>query len=254
MFVVQVVPGETALAFYRAKNPTDKPITGISTYNVVPFEAGQYFNKIQVVQQVLRHGSLHLSCVLGDKRTFLSSLHSVSALRSSAWTLTRRWTCPSSSTSTRSSTRTPGCPEWTPSLCPTPSSRPRRVRSCLCPDTATTDPAHRVDRPDAGPDSLPYHLWKPWNSSVQLSVIKKSWKKMIDLWKVIKNSFVLESWMKPAVEAPREEDWVRRVFLRFRRCWTDDKWNSVDVTSEQRRRRNVELLLFVSALMSERLY
>lgn len=49
MFVVQVVPGETALAFYRAKNPTDKPITGISTYNVVPFEAGQYFNKIQVV-------------------------------------------------------------------------------------------------------------------------------------------------------------------------------------------------------------
>lgn len=44
---VFVVPGETALAFYKAKNPTDKPITGISTYNVVPFEAGQYFNKIQ---------------------------------------------------------------------------------------------------------------------------------------------------------------------------------------------------------------
>uniref|UniRef100_A0A3Q3JQA8 Cytochrome c oxidase assembly protein COX11, mitochondrial n=1 Tax=Monopterus albus TaxID=43700 RepID=A0A3Q3JQA8_MONAL len=42
-----VVPGETALAFYTAKNPTDKPIIGISTYNVVPFEAGQYFNKIQ---------------------------------------------------------------------------------------------------------------------------------------------------------------------------------------------------------------
>ena len=33
--------GETALAFYTAKNPTDKPIDGISTYNVVPFEAGQ---------------------------------------------------------------------------------------------------------------------------------------------------------------------------------------------------------------------
>lgn len=48
----QVVPGETALAFYRAKNPTDKPIIGISTYNVVPFEAGQYFNKIQVKQSV----------------------------------------------------------------------------------------------------------------------------------------------------------------------------------------------------------
>lgn len=42
-----MVPGETALAFYTAKNPLDKPVTGISTYNVVPFEAGQYFNKIQ---------------------------------------------------------------------------------------------------------------------------------------------------------------------------------------------------------------
>ena len=63
--VVYVHPGETALAFYTAKNPTDKwvqyyvtviplllpflcrPIDGISTYNVVPFEAGAYFNKIQ---------------------------------------------------------------------------------------------------------------------------------------------------------------------------------------------------------------
>ena len=32
---------------FQAKNPTDKPIDGISTYNVIPFEAGQYFNKIQ---------------------------------------------------------------------------------------------------------------------------------------------------------------------------------------------------------------
>ncbi|KAG5854309.1 cytochrome c oxidase assembly protein COX11, mitochondrial [Anguilla anguilla] len=44
---IYVVPGETALAFYKARNPTDKPVIGISTYNVVPFEAGQYFNKIQ---------------------------------------------------------------------------------------------------------------------------------------------------------------------------------------------------------------
>lgn len=44
---IKVAPGETALAFYSAVNPTDKPIIGISTYNVVPFEAGQYFNKIQ---------------------------------------------------------------------------------------------------------------------------------------------------------------------------------------------------------------
>ncbi|KAL2714698.1 hypothetical protein V1478_015883 [Vespula squamosa] len=44
---ITVIPGETALAFYTAKNPTDKPVIGISTYNVLPFEVGQYFNKIQ---------------------------------------------------------------------------------------------------------------------------------------------------------------------------------------------------------------
>ncbi|CAL4151489.1 unnamed protein product, partial [Meganyctiphanes norvegica] len=43
----EVAPGETALAFYTAKNPTDRPVIGVSTYNVVPFDAGQYFNKIQ---------------------------------------------------------------------------------------------------------------------------------------------------------------------------------------------------------------
>ena len=45
--IIKVYPGETALAFYTARNPTDKPIDGISTYNVIPFEAGPYFNKIQ---------------------------------------------------------------------------------------------------------------------------------------------------------------------------------------------------------------
>ncbi|KAK0158733.1 hypothetical protein PV328_009705 [Microctonus aethiopoides] len=44
---ITVAPGETALAFYTATNPTDVPIIGVSTYNVIPFEAGQYFNKIQ---------------------------------------------------------------------------------------------------------------------------------------------------------------------------------------------------------------
>nr|CAG4642141.1 EOG090X0GO2 [Eurycercus lamellatus] len=44
---LKVALGETALAFYTATNPTDRPIDGVSTYNVVPFEAGQYFNKIQ---------------------------------------------------------------------------------------------------------------------------------------------------------------------------------------------------------------
>lgn len=45
--LIRVVPGETALAFYTATNPLDVPVIGVSTYNVVPFEAGKYFNKIQ---------------------------------------------------------------------------------------------------------------------------------------------------------------------------------------------------------------
>ncbi|EZA61331.1 hypothetical protein DMN91_012870 [Ooceraea biroi] len=44
---IMVIPGETALAFYTATNPTDEQIVGVSTYNVLPFEVGQYFNKIQ---------------------------------------------------------------------------------------------------------------------------------------------------------------------------------------------------------------
>jgi len=44
---ITVVPGETALAFYTARNPTDEPIVGVATYNVVPYKAGLYFNKIQ---------------------------------------------------------------------------------------------------------------------------------------------------------------------------------------------------------------
>ncbi|XP_052791123.1 cytochrome c oxidase assembly protein COX11, mitochondrial-like [Mya arenaria] len=44
---MNLVPGETALAFYTAQNPTDKPIIGISTYSIYPYKAAQYFNKIQ---------------------------------------------------------------------------------------------------------------------------------------------------------------------------------------------------------------
>jgi len=44
---VRVVPGETALAFYTATNQSDKPVVGISTYNITPQKAGIYFHKIQ---------------------------------------------------------------------------------------------------------------------------------------------------------------------------------------------------------------
>lgn len=44
---VTVTPGETALAFYSAENPTDNAIIGISTYTVTPYTAAPYFNKIQ---------------------------------------------------------------------------------------------------------------------------------------------------------------------------------------------------------------
>ncbi|KAJ2863353.1 Cytochrome c oxidase assembly protein cox11, mitochondrial [Coemansia aciculifera] len=44
---VSVVPGETALAFFKAYNNSDKPIVGIATYNVLPDQAAPYFNKIQ---------------------------------------------------------------------------------------------------------------------------------------------------------------------------------------------------------------
>tara|TARA_R110002096_G_scaffold119038_4_gene257756 strand:- start:7468 stop:8049 length:582 start_codon:yes stop_codon:yes gene_type:complete len=39
--------GETGLAFYEAYNPTDQVIAGSASFNVFPFSAGAYFNKIQ---------------------------------------------------------------------------------------------------------------------------------------------------------------------------------------------------------------
>ena len=44
---ITVFPGETALAFYTAHNPTDEDIIGVSSYNVVPSKAAPYFTKIQ---------------------------------------------------------------------------------------------------------------------------------------------------------------------------------------------------------------
>lgn len=44
---IKVIPGKSSLAFFNAKNKTDRSIVGIATYNVTPVAAGLYFNKIQ---------------------------------------------------------------------------------------------------------------------------------------------------------------------------------------------------------------
>lgn len=38
--------GENALAFYRATNASDRPVTGTAAFNVLPELTGAYFNKI----------------------------------------------------------------------------------------------------------------------------------------------------------------------------------------------------------------
>jgi cytochrome c oxidase assembly protein subunit 11 len=51
--------GETALAFYEAHNPTDQVIAGQASYNVTPYEAGGFFDKIDCfcfTEQVLQPG------------------------------------------------------------------------------------------------------------------------------------------------------------------------------------------------------
>ena len=51
--------GETGLAFYEAHNPTSKPIAGQASYNVTPYQAGYFFNKIDCFcfeEQVLQPG------------------------------------------------------------------------------------------------------------------------------------------------------------------------------------------------------
>lgn len=43
----QVKIGETKLAFFKVTNNSDKPITARAIYNVVPEQAGPYFQKLQ---------------------------------------------------------------------------------------------------------------------------------------------------------------------------------------------------------------
>ncbi|KAL7944640.1 cytochrome c oxidase assembly protein CtaG/Cox11 domain-containing protein [Trichoderma barbatum] len=44
---VRVLPGETALAFYKATNLGDQDIIGVATYSVTPAQCAPYFSKIQ---------------------------------------------------------------------------------------------------------------------------------------------------------------------------------------------------------------
>ncbi|KAK7463499.1 Cytochrome c oxidase assembly protein cox11, mitochondrial [Stygiomarasmius scandens] len=44
---ISVLPGETSLAFYTAKNDSNKDIIGIATYNVTPDRIAPYFSKVE---------------------------------------------------------------------------------------------------------------------------------------------------------------------------------------------------------------
>jgi cytochrome c oxidase assembly protein subunit 11 len=51
--------GETGLMYYEAYNPTDRPLAGQASYNVAPFTAGGFFQKIACFcfeMQVLQPG------------------------------------------------------------------------------------------------------------------------------------------------------------------------------------------------------
>ena len=51
--------GETGLAFFEAYNPTDRVIAGQASYNVTPYQAGGFFDKIDCfcfTEQVLQPG------------------------------------------------------------------------------------------------------------------------------------------------------------------------------------------------------
>lgn len=56
---MRVQIGETAIAWYRATNRADRAVTAVATYNVTPFKAAFWFNKIECfcfVEQTLQPG------------------------------------------------------------------------------------------------------------------------------------------------------------------------------------------------------
>tara|TARA_R110000868_G_scaffold76499_2_gene219905 strand:- start:48912 stop:49475 length:564 start_codon:yes stop_codon:yes gene_type:complete len=51
--------GESGLAYYRATNTSDRPVTAVATYNVAPYKAASYFSKLECfcfTQQTLDPG------------------------------------------------------------------------------------------------------------------------------------------------------------------------------------------------------
>lgn len=44
---MEVRVGEEVLAYYRAVNMSDRPLTGTATFNVAPFKAASYFSKVE---------------------------------------------------------------------------------------------------------------------------------------------------------------------------------------------------------------
>ena len=44
---IEVTVGQEALVYYEAYNPANYPVAGSATFNVFPFEAGEYFIKLE---------------------------------------------------------------------------------------------------------------------------------------------------------------------------------------------------------------
>ena len=56
---LKVKIGESNIAYYKAHNPTSRPVAGTASFNVFPFTAGEYFVKIDCFcfeEQILQPG------------------------------------------------------------------------------------------------------------------------------------------------------------------------------------------------------